>query len=134
VNDHEKGAARALPARSFAPVVIVAVMTVGFGSPAVGVNWATRVVLLYVTIPGIAAPVLAARTVKVVVLMLAESIGSLNVINRVATADTPVALLGGFALLATTVGGVISTVVTVDWVVSAERSETIPPLQFAATE
>src|SRR5512138_442053 len=85
---HEYAAAIAFPARSFAPVVIVAVMLVGFGSVLVGLNLATCVVAVYVTVPEITAPVLVTFRLKVVVLIVAGSIGSLNVTVAVADDDT----------------------------------------------
>jgi hypothetical protein len=91
-----KAAAIALPARSFAAVVTVAVMFTGFGSVLAGLNSATRVVLLYVTEPGIAAPPVVTRSVNVdAATTLAESIGSLKVTVAVADEDTPTKLAGG---------------------------------------
>jgi hypothetical protein len=69
---------------------------------------------------------------KVVVVIVAGSIGSLNTTAAVPARDTPVAPFAG--LVERTVGGVMSTVVTVDAGVSADRSEMTPPLQLAATE
>jgi hypothetical protein len=66
------------------------------------------------------------------VLIVAGSIGSLKFTVDVPPRDTPVAPFTG--IVERTRGGVMSIVVTVDCAVSADRSETIPPLQFAATE
>jgi hypothetical protein len=122
----------AFPARSFTPVVTVTVSCVRFGSGDEGTNSATLVVALYVTVPARICPEDVTLILNVDVLIVAGSIGSLNVTVDVPARDTPVAPSIGDVEL--TRGGVISTVVTVDSVVSAERSETIPPLQFAATE
>jgi len=86
---------------------------------------------LYVTVPGIAAPPVT-RNVNVVALTVEGFMFSLNVTVAVAAGDTPLKFVGGW--FATTVGGERSTVVTVEAAFSTERSETIPALQFAATE
>jgi hypothetical protein len=106
-------------------------MLVEFGSVLVGVNSATRVAAVYFTVPAMAAPVDVTFIVNVDVLIVFGSIGSLNVTVDLPARETPVAPFAG--LVAITVGGVMSTVVTVDAAVSADLSEITPDLQLAAT-
>ena len=87
VNVHTFASARLLPARSFAPVLIVAVIEEKFGSPPVGTRTARRVSALYVTVAGRAAPFVM-RIVNVDPLMVAGSIGSLKMTFTSAAGET----------------------------------------------
>src|SRR6266540_5686539 len=77
-----------------------------------GVNVATWVVVLYVTIPGTAVPELVTRIVMFVALIVAASIASLNVMLMAAVVDTPVAPFAGE--VAMTDGAISSRVVNVE--------------------
>jgi hypothetical protein len=102
VNVHTRLLARALPAKSSAPVVTVAVYVVLAASALVGVNVAIPVDVLYVTAPatGVAPGPL---TLNVVVVMVEAFIASLHVAVMTAT---PVAPLTGLVEL--TVGATVS--------------------------
>ena len=92
VKVHTKLTARAAPAGSFAPVVIVAVNRVLVGRTAVGVNVAVVPTKLTAPATGVApGPV----TVKVVPLIVAGFMPSLNVAVTVVLAATPVAPFTG---------------------------------------
>src|SRR6266550_5303517 len=125
------GVAKPFPATSFAPVVTVTVMLVKLGIGFVGMNSAARVVALYVTVPGMAAPVVVTFMLKVVGFIVDGFIGSLNVTLAVPNVETTVVPFNG--MLEITRGAVTSRVVTVDVAVSADASESNPEVQFADT-
>lgn len=130
VKDSEKIAASPFPATSFAPVVTFAMRVVELGNALVGVNTAVRVAAVYPTAPGIKAPPDVFRK-NVVVLIVAASIGSLNVTLTVALDATPVAPAAGVEEVI--VGGVTSGIVIADVAVSAESSPGIPICPLAET-
>jgi hypothetical protein len=101
---HAKALVRALPARSVAPVVIVAVNKVLVASGIAGVKVAT--VPAQLTVPATALA-LGPMTVKVVAgeVRVAQFIASLKVILTAWLRATPVAALTG--MVETTVGGVV---------------------------
>jgi hypothetical protein len=128
---NENGVARPFPARSFAPVVTVTVISVKLGIGFAGMNSAARVATVYVTVPGMRAPVVVTFMLNVVVLIVAGFIGSLNVTFAVPNVETTVVPFNG--MFDVTRGGVTSRVVTVDAGVSAEASDSNPEVQFADT-
>src|SRR5688500_11462662 len=75
LNVQLKAEASALPATSFAPVVMVAVMFAGLGSAPVGVSVARLVAASQVTTPGTAAPCVT-RNVHGVAVVVARAIVS----------------------------------------------------------
>src|SRR3989339_1000471 len=96
VKVHMKFAASALPARSPAPVVIVAVNRVLSGSVAgvVGVKVAVLATAAYVTFPAtVVPPSVVFTTVKVVLPIVAGFIASLKVAVGLEVVKTPVAAL-----------------------------------------
>jgi hypothetical protein len=124
VNVHTKLAASEAPAGSFAPVVIVAVNKVLLARTADGVNVAVLPASVTVPATGVApGPV----TVKVVPLMVAAFIASLNVAEMVVFTATAVAPFVG--TVETTVGGTaVAAVVNVHTKLTASE---VPAGSFA---
>src|SRR3990170_4300317 len=104
VNPHTKLAASALPARSLAPVVIVAVYTVVAVRLLTGLKAAVRPA--YVTVPD--TGVVPCFRVNVAVVIVKGSIASLNVARIFVLIGTPVAAEAGDVKL--TRGGVVSAI------------------------
>ncbi len=108
VNCQVKLAASALPAASFAAVVMVAVYCVPAARLPEGTN--SAVVLLVLTVPLTAAPPAVGRRVKLAVLSVERVIASEKVTETEELNVTPVAALSGD--VSDTVGGVVSEGIT----------------------
>lgn len=117
-------AASALPAKSFAPVVIVAV----YCALAVRLDEGTNIalMLLAITVPATAVPPAVGLKVKLVVPSEAFDIASEKLADTEELSVTPVAALAGD--VEDTVGGVVSSVVlTIVGVISGGCSAAPPP-------
>jgi len=129
VNEKLKLLANAFPARSFTPVVTVAVYCVLFTSGADGVKDAVFVAAVYETVPVTSAEVAVTRSVTVVALIVVGSIGSLNVmVIGPPVADVVEPAAGD---VDTTVGGVVSGPVPVMNVHSTCAVRALPARSFA---
>jgi hypothetical protein len=87
---------------------------------------------VYVTVPGTVAPLLVTLRVNVAVVMVAASIGSLNVTVILSNVETVAEPFAGE--LALTSGAVMSGVATVAAAVSADGGDCNPDAPTADTE
>src|SRR5688572_1077096 len=129
-NENAKSAASPLPPVSLTPVVMVTVIAAELGSIPSALNSASRVAVLYVTVPGtVVFP--GPLTMNVVALTVVGSRLSLNVAVMLAARAT--ALVPGAGLVERTAGPVTSGAVIVAAGDSEESADSSPDTPLAET-